>query len=334
MPLLIRTTEFLSDAPALAALMQDSAHGRSGRGHHAGRPLATRFRWWRPPNEPAGSVVRVCTLTAGGKVALADRPEPQAAATIVKIQVEITPMCTEFKDRRARTVSDVLGHEATGVVVDPAGSKLVRAGDRVVVMPGNACGHCQVCAQGEHIYCRHPRDVLAETGSAAGTAAYADYMIKPDWLLLRIPADISLKHGSLACCGLGPGLSAMVRMRVTGQDTVLVSGCGPVGQPAYCRCRPCQRPAAAAPQEQAAKPDPANFKIPETEYTMEEVAKHNTKEDLWIVVKGVVLDVTNWLDEHPGGANALFNFMGRDATEGMLSLSPLIMKSFTNWFRF
>lgn len=76
-------------------------------------------------------------------------------------------------------------------------------------------------------------------------------------------------------------------------------------------------PAGAA---ETAKPkEPAKFSIPEKEYSMEEIAKHNKKDDLWIVVKGVVLDVTNWLDEHPGGANALFNFMGRDATEGMFS---------------
>lgn len=61
--------------------------------------------------------------------------------------------------------------------------------------------------------------------------------------------------------------------------------------------------------------DPADFKVPEKEFTMDEVKKHNKKDDLWIVVKGVVLDVTNWLDEHPGGPQALFSHMGRDATE-------------------
>ncbi|KAK0630072.1 FAD binding domain-containing protein [Bombardia bombarda] len=61
--------------------------------------------------------------------------------------------------------------------------------------------------------------------------------------------------------------------------------------------------------------EPKKFSIPEKEFTLEEVAKHNTKEDLWVVVKGVVLDLTNWLDEHPGGPQALLNFMGRDATE-------------------
>ena len=64
--------------------------------------------------------------------------------------------------------------------------------------------------------------------------------------------------------------------------------------------------------------EPAEFKVPEKEFTMEEVQKHNKKDDLWIVVKGIVLDVTNWLDEHPGGPQALFSHMGRDATEGKL----------------
>ncbi|KAJ5546460.1 fumarate reductase Osm1 [Penicillium frequentans] len=37
----------------------------------------------------------------------------------------------------------------------------------------------------------------------------------------------------------------------------------------------------------------SNLQIPEKEYTMEEVAKHNKKDDLWIAIKGTVLDVTN-----------------------------------------
>ena len=69
--------------------------------------------------------------------------------------------------------------------------------------------------------------------------------------------------------------------------------------------------------------DISDFKVPEKEYSMDEVKKHNKKDDLWIVVKGVVLDVTNWLDEHPGGPQALFSHMGRDATEGEFDHSIL-----------
>ena len=58
-----------------------------------------------------------------------------------------------------------------------------------------------------------------------------------------------------------------------------------------------------------------DFKVPDEEFTLEEVAKHNKKDDLWIAVKGCVMNVTDWIDEHPGGPQALFSHMGKDASE-------------------
>jgi succinate dehydrogenase/fumarate reductase flavoprotein subunit len=50
------------------------------------------------------------------------------------------------------------------------------------------------------------------------------------------------------------------------------------------------------------------------EYTLEEVAKHKTANDVWVVVDGKVLDVTKFLPDHPGGKMAIMAFAGRDAT--------------------
>lgn len=67
--------------------------------------------------------------------------------------------------------------------------------------------------------------------------------------------------------------------------------------------------------DKAEKSAPKEFSIPEKEFTMEEVAAHSTKDSVWVVVKGVVMDVTNFLEDHPGGVQAVLNFAGRDATE-------------------
>lgn len=58
--------------------------------------------------------------------------------------------------------------------------------------------------------------------------------------------------------------------------------------------------------------------------TKEELAKHNNKNDFWIVLEGRVYDVTRLLPIHPGGATAITNFArsGRDATEMFLGLHP------------
>jgi len=51
------------------------------------------------------------------------------------------------------------------------------------------------------------------------------------------------------------------------------------------------------------------------EYSLEEIKKHNTPNDLWIILHGGVYDITKFREEHPGGPEILDNTGGQDATE-------------------
>ncbi|PLB55614.1 putative cytochrome b5, partial [Aspergillus steynii IBT 23096] len=51
------------------------------------------------------------------------------------------------------------------------------------------------------------------------------------------------------------------------------------------------------------------------ELTFQEVAEHNTKKDLYLVVHDKVYDCTSFVDEHPGGEEVLLDVGGQDSTE-------------------
>jgi len=63
-------------------------------------------------------------------------------------------------------------------------------------------------------------------------------------------------------------------------------------------------------------------------YTIDEVAKHNTDDDPWVVVAGQVLAVKDFLEDHPGGAKAILLYKGKDCTEAfdMLHERDVIQK--------
>lgn len=154
---------------------------------------------------------------------------PQARENWVLIKVLAAPMCTEFKAFASGANSPVIGHEAAGEVVAVAQPGRVTVGDRVAVMPMNPCGKCALCLDGEYIHCEDAADFAALHGSLVGMSTMAQYLLKEDWMLAPIPDGISIDHGAMACCGLGPTFGAMQAMQVDRHDSLLITGLGPVG---------------------------------------------------------------------------------------------------------
>jgi cytochrome b involved in lipid metabolism len=49
--------------------------------------------------------------------------------------------------------------------------------------------------------------------------------------------------------------------------------------------------------------------------TKSAISKHNTPGDLWVVLHGVVYDLTRWQLFHPGGQEIIRMFAGKDVSE-------------------
>lgn len=176
-----------------------------------------------------GDNMKVVAITGKKQCALIEKPKPKIQGDYCLVKIMSAPMCTEFHQYEDGVTGDDLGHEAAGEVVKIAQPSKVNVGDRVVVMPQYPCGKCALCLDGDYIHCEHNVDPLEVCGSETGTATYAQYCIKPTWLLIPIPEDMSYDHAAMACCGVGPAFGAMQNIQVTGFDTVLVTGLGPVG---------------------------------------------------------------------------------------------------------
>jgi S-(hydroxymethyl)glutathione dehydrogenase/alcohol dehydrogenase len=141
----------------------------------------------------------------------------------------------------------VLGHEASGVVVDmgPDVSR-VRPGDHVVLAIVPSCGECEPCRRGRPNFCELG-DRMAATGTLAdGTSrlsvggevlhhfnsvsAFAEYAVVPESVAVPIRQDVALDVAALVGCAALTGWGAVTRVAaIEPGSSVAVWGCGGVG---------------------------------------------------------------------------------------------------------
>lgn len=45
--------------------------------------------------------------------------------------------------------------------------------------------------------------------------------------------------------------------------------------------------------------------------SLEQVATHNSRDSCWVVIEGQVYDLTDFLEDHPGGASIILRYAGK-----------------------
>ncbi len=121
----------------------------------------------------------------------------------------------------------IAGHEPCGEVVAVGpGCRRTGVGDRVVVYHIAGCGACAECRTGYLIGCSDPARAAYGWQRDGG---HAEYLLAEERTCLPLPDDLTWVDGALVSCGFGTAYEALLRIAVSGRDSLLVVGLGPVG---------------------------------------------------------------------------------------------------------
>ena len=121
----------------------------------------------------------------------------------------------------------IAGHEPCGQVVAVGpGCRRLTVGERVVVYHISGCGVCDECRSGYLIGCTDPSRAAYGWQRDGG---HAEFLLAQENTCLPMPESMSYVDGALVSCGFGTAYEALLRLDVSGRDSLLVTGLGPVG---------------------------------------------------------------------------------------------------------
>jgi threonine dehydrogenase-like Zn-dependent dehydrogenase len=121
----------------------------------------------------------------------------------------------------------IAGHEPCGQVVAVGpGCRRLSIGDRVVVYHIAGCGVCEECRQGYMIGCTSP---LRAAYGWQRDGGHGEFLLADEATCILLPDQLSYVDGALVSCGFGTAYEGLLRLELSGQDTLLITGLGPVG---------------------------------------------------------------------------------------------------------
>src|SRR4030042_1382522 len=168
-----------------------------------------------------------------------DVPEPGVEKGQVKIEVRWCGICgSDIHEYRegpmliskkpppltGRSAPIILGHEFSGDVIEVAdGVTRINVGDRITINCLIYCGECIYCKEGQYNMCLR----LATVG-LAWDGAFAEFVVVPEYTVLKIPDEVSYEMGTFAE-PLAVAIRAVRRSRLKVGDTVAVVGASAIG---------------------------------------------------------------------------------------------------------
>ncbi|GAA0200787.1 NAD(P)-dependent alcohol dehydrogenase [Haladaptatus pallidirubidus] len=176
--------------------------------------------------------MHVAVLDEPGSLRVEERERPEPAPDELLVNVREIGICgSDVHYYEHGKIGDyvvesplILGHESAGEVVAVGERTGFEPGDRVALEPGVPCRRCAHCKRGEYNLC--PDVTFMATPPDDG--AFAEYVAWPADFAYRLPDSVSLREGAL-CEPLSVGIHAARRGNVDVGDSVLITGCGPIG---------------------------------------------------------------------------------------------------------
>jgi threonine dehydrogenase-like Zn-dependent dehydrogenase len=182
------------------------------------------------------ATMRGVALPGNSTVEHVEVPVPEPGPGQVLLAVRASSICgsdiraiyREHLGRGPEAYQGVIaGHEPCGEVVAVGpGCRRLAEGDRVVVYHIAGCGACDECRRGYPIGCSDPSRAAYGWQRDGG---HAEYLLAEEASCIPLPGRLSFVDGALVSCGFGTAYEALLRLGVSGTDTLLVTGLGPVG---------------------------------------------------------------------------------------------------------